>query len=266
MYQDNIPKNMVETLKNYKSKLPELSVFERHDLSPLTYQPIEMLEGVYHIARDILIKRTADEIITISKAIKNMLSHGDSLLLALLVNDDKQESIYSSEGRSLYFLHHYFDLSTLNIEQLSWSDVFAVLALMQCAEVTVSTDKKFDDGALSLALKQSNDLFVLHQQSEIADTIARAEVLADININHKKSGSTGGKTKAEKILALKVIVIKLYLDKYSLQDNKRAGAIIEAELSQENSSLLLLSNAQDKAVQFATWISQFRNKKFKLPI
>jgi len=263
MYQDKIPRN---TSKNTISKPLELSVFERNKISPLTYKPTEILLGVCHIARDILGGRTTNEIITISKAIKNMLNKGDSLLLALLMNDDKQKDVYSSEGRSLYFLHHYFDLSTLNIDQLSWSEVFAVLALMQCAEVTVTVGTEFDDGAFSEALRQSNDVFILRQHAEVSDTIARAEVFADIRINHKKSGSAGGKARSVKCLPLKLVVIKLYSEKYAQHDNKRAGAIIEAELAAENSPLLSLSNAQDKAVQFATWVSKFRNKKLKLPI
>lgn len=266
MYQDRIPKNAVETLKNSKGIPTALSIFERNNLPPFTFTPTEMLAGVCHISRDILNKRTEDEVIKISKAIKSMLLQGNSLIHALLMNDDKQQSLYSSEGRCLYFLHHYYDLSTLNIQQLSWSEIFSVLALMQCAEVNVSNDAEYGDDELSQALKQHSQFFIFHQQSEIADTIARAEVLADTQINHKKSGSAGGKARAEKSLSLKVMVIKHYLARHTYHDNKRAGAIIEAELLAENSELLSLSKAQDKAVQFSTWISQFKNKKLKLPL
>lgn len=267
MYQDNIPKSTVNALEQPQSKLTDLSVFERNKLSPFTFIPTEILVGVCYIARDILNKRTADEVLIISIAIKSMLAQGDSLVFALLVNDDKQqEGIYSSEGRSLYFLHHYFDLSTLNIKNLTWSETFAVLALIQCAEVTISTETEYGEDKLSQALKQSSDVFLLHQQSEIADTIARAEVLADTQVNHKKSGRAGGQARAEKSLPLKIKVIQLYLARHTNHDNKRAGAIIEAELQAENSELLTLSKAQDRAVQFSTWISKFRNKKLKLPL
>jgi hypothetical protein len=266
MYQDKISSKVIQENKNSDGKVTELSIFERNNLPPFTFTPVEMLSGVCYLARDILNKRTEDEVITISKAINSMLFQGNNLIHGLIRNDEKQHSLYSSEGRCLYFLHHYFDLSTLTIQQLSWSEIFAVLALMQCAEVNVSNAKEYGDDELSQALKQHNEFFIFHQQSEIADTIARAEVIIDSQISYKKSGSTGGKAKAEKSHPLKVMVIKQYLAKHTIHDNKRAGAIIEAELLAENNELLNLSKAQDKAIQFATWISQFKNKKLKLPL
>ena len=266
MYQDKIPPDMMESLAKNEKKVFDKSVFERKNLLPLTFTPTDILNGVCHIARDILNTRTNEDIITISKAIKWMLYQGDRFLFALLRFDENNRDVYACEGRSLYFLHHYFDLSTLNIEGLSWAEVFAVLVLMQCAEVPNEIEEVVENTHLSQALKQSGDNFILFQQSEIADTIARAEVLADTLINNKKRSRVGGDAKAKRVEPLKVEVITRYLDSYTSYSNKKAGEIIDAELTNENNSLLLLSGAEELNLQFAKWIGAFRSGKWKMPI
>jgi hypothetical protein len=267
MYQDKIPQNIVEEIKRTNDiKLSSPSIFEQDAFEPLTFKPTENLVDVCFIARDIINRRNSDEIVLISKAINTMSTQGSSLLLSLLQSDEGRESVYSSEGRSLYFLHHFFDLSSLNIKQLVWSEVFAVLTLMQCAQVKLQIEKDYADDKLSKALKQYGESYALQQNAEIADSLARAEVLADIQTTQKTSSRKGGQTKADAYLPLKDAVISLYVAKYTACDNKRAGAIIEAELIEQNNEYLARSNAQDKAVQFATWISHFKNKKLKLPI
>ena len=47
---------------------------------------------------------------------------------------------------------------------------------------------------------------------------------------------------------------------------KKAGEIIDAELSNEKHTLLLLSEAEELNLQFAKWIGAFNNGKWKLPI
>lgn len=267
MYQDKIPKNIAEAVKCTNDiKLSSPSIFEQDTFDPLTFKPTENLVDVCFIARDILNRRDSDEIVLISKAVNTMSTQGSSLLLTLLKSDECRESVYSSEGRSLYFLHHFFDLSSLNIKHLVWSEVFAVLTLMQCAQVKFQTEKDYADDELSKALKQYIESHALQQNAEIADSLARAEVLADIQTTQKSSSRKGGQTKADKYLPLKDAVIGLFVKKYTDCDNKRAGAIIEAELIEQNNEYLKLSNSQDKAVQFATWISHFKNKKLKLSI
>ncbi|MBA6224728.1 hypothetical protein H4J51_03390 [Colwellia sp. MB02u-18] len=266
MYQDKIPQEVIQSLTKSERKVVDKSVFERKNLLPLTFAPSDILNGVCHIARDILNARTNEDVITISKAITWMLYQGDRLLFALLRFDESDRDVYACEGRDLYFLHHYFDLSTLNIEGLSWAEVFAVLALMQCAEVPNEIEEELDNDPLSQSLKQSSNNFILFQQAEIADTIARAEVLADTQINHKKLGSAGGEEKAKRIEPLKVEVINRYLKNYTSYSNKKAGEIIDAELTNERHSLLLLSVAEELNLQFAKWIGAFRNGKWKMPI
>lgn len=255
MYQTNAPKITAESIKNFQPKL-ELSIFEQHHISALTFIPTDMFEGVCYLARDILNNRNDIEINIISKAIKEMLSQGTNLGFALLASKDNQKSLYFSEGRALYLLHDKFDLSSLNISHLSWAEIFSVLALMQCAEVSIVAGEK----DVAQAVK---DGLALKLESEIADSISRAEVLIDTQTHHEKSGAKGGNAKAQKILPLKSKVINKYYYHYSEYDNKRAGAIIEAELVTQDCELLTLSKTVDKATQFATWIADFKKGKLK---
>lgn len=266
MYQDKIPHEVIQSLTKSERKVVDKSIFELKNLLPLTFAPSDILNGVCHIARDILNTRTNEDIITISKAITWMLYQGDRLLFALLRFDENNRDVYACEGRNLYFLHHYFDLSTLNIEGLSWAEVFAVLALMQCAKVPNKIEEELDNDPLSQALKQSSNNFILFQQAEIADTIARTEVLADRQINNKKMSRVGGDAKAKRIEPLKVEVITRYLDSYTIYSNKKAGEIIDAELTNEKHSLLQLSGAEELNLQFAKWIGAFKKGNFKIPI
>lgn len=262
MYKPNTPKITDEYIKNYQPK-PELSTFESHGISALTFIPTDMLVGVCYLAREILQGRDEVQINIISKAIKNMLSQGEQLSFLSFINNKTQESLYFSEGRALYLLHDNFDLESLNILHLSWAEVFSVLALLQCLEVAITINKEYGEDALSQALKRAVPEFELKQYSEISDTIARAEVLATTQDNLKRIGAKGGNAKAQKTLPLKKKVINSYCNHYADHDNKRAGAIIEAELLEENCELLKLSKAQDKAIQFATWIADFKKGKLK---
>lgn len=266
MYQDKIPKAEIDRIKNDNRVSPYKTVFEKNNLSPLTFEPIELTIDVCEIARDILENRNDEEILIISKAIKSIHEQGRDFALALLRNDKSRESIYLSEGRELYFLSHYYDLSTVDVKQLTWSEMFAALALMQCAELSISAAQVYDDTPLSQALKKSGEMFPFIMQSEIADSIARAECIFDNSKVLKASGSAGGSSKAKYIEPLKKEVITRYLSKYTDFTNKKAGEIIEAELLEEKSELLLLSESEEKNLLFSKWIGFFKNGELKIPI
>lgn len=266
MYQDKVPQSDIDAIEESKRVSPYLSIFETKKLLPLSFEPTELLTDICQIARDILKGRSDEDIIIISKAIKSMSEQGAAFALALLRNDETRKQVYISQGRELYFLLDYYDISSLEIKKLTWSEVFAVLALMQCAEVTLSASQKYNDNELSQALKKNAEMFPIIMQGEIADSIARAECLFDTKHQAKTLGSRGGGTKAKRMEPLKVEVITRYMKKYTTYSNRRAGMLIESELDSEKNELLNLSGSEELNIQFSKWIGSYKTGKWKMPL
>lgn len=267
MYQDKIEQEAKSSVLPSQGKFDK-SVFESAALEPLTFIPEEDDNDATAIARDILIKRSNEEIIKVSKSIKHMLQLGEQLLQTLALKQLKSGQricVTLSEGRSLYLLHHYFDIKTLNIKNLKWCEVFATLALTQSAIIKSISITEYSDDALSQALKASTPSTIQQLREEIIDSIARAECLFDPISVSTKNGSAGGEAKASKIEPLKIAVITRYLDNYTIFSNRRAGMLIEAELTNEKSELLTLSDSEEKNVLFSQWIGAFKNHKWELP-
>ncbi|NQY89005.1 MAG: hypothetical protein HRT51_14915 [Colwellia sp.] len=121
MYQDKIEQEANKALLNIRTHRIQKNIFVQSKLEPLNFLPDESVCDATHIARDILSKRTNEEIITLSKAIDSMLQMGENLLLSLsvkLLNASKtRKSVVLTQGRELYLLCDYFDLNTLTLKK-----------------------------------------------------------------------------------------------------------------------------------------------------
>jgi hypothetical protein len=283
MYQDKIEQEVKSAMALNGDSGKRLNIFEHTSLEPLTFLAYDFACDATHLARDILLKRTNEEVIVLSKAIDSMLKLGDGLLHELsqkLLNETtSRQSVTLSKGRSLYLLCDYFDLNTIGIENLQWCEIFATLTLMHSAEIKFTYDNRFKEDALYLPLKEQvgDEQFAIMQQAtldrairdlleEIIDSIARAECLFDKKQKSAITGSKGGISKGRRIEPLKEEVIRLYLAKYSSRSNRHAAKLIEADLTQSDSSLLALSSSEEKQVEFGKWIGKFKNGQIKFPI
>ena len=271
MYQNKIEQEAKEAAASVKLKEKHSNVFARSVLLPMSFEPDEDVCDATHIARDILIKRSDSEIIELSKAVTSMMRVGENLLqslsMKLLDTSSTRKSVVLTEGRSLYLLCDYFDLSGIEIESLQWAELFATLTLMQSAEILhAPLEIENYDEPLRGYFKQTVQGTIAQLKEEIIDSVARAECLFDKNNKNAKSGSAGGHAKAKHMEPLKVEVNKRYLKHYTEYSARKAGMIIEAELEAEKSELLLLSEAEEKNHQFSKWIGDFKNGKWKMPI
>jgi hypothetical protein len=270
MYQDRIESETRALIANDKGRYNHPNVFIREKLQPLDFLLEEEGNDAAHIARDILSKRSNEDVLLMSKSIDSMLQVGENLLttlsIKLLSTSPTRKAISLTQGRSLYLLCDYFDLTTIPIKKLKWCEMFATLALMQVAEIVRAKHRVYGEDDMSQAMKIHSERFILDMAEETLDSIARAECLFDTKVNASTSGGTGGEAKAKRIEPLKVEVINRYVKNYSSYSNKKAGEIIDAELSNEKHTFLLLSVAEEQNLQFAKWIGAFKNGKWKLPI
>ena len=272
MYQDKIEEKANAALLSQKEPRKHKNIFAQSQLAPLDFLPDEDTCDATHIARDILSKRSNEEIITLSESIDYMLHIGENLLeilaMNLLKNSTTRKSITLTQGRALYLLCDYFDLSTLDIKNAQWSELFATLTLMQSAEIVrLSQETHEQDEFFKEAIQQSKLSCIQQLHEEIIDSIARAECIFDKKKVSTSSGSAGGEAKAKRIEPLKVEVIKQYLKiSHEVKSFRRAGMIIEAELESMNSELLELSESEEKNILFSKWIGAFKNGKWKMPL
>jgi hypothetical protein len=270
MYQDKIENETKALIAKGKDRYNHSNVFIREKLQPLDFLLEEEGNDAAHIARDILSKRSNEDVLLMSKSIDSMLQVGENLLttlsIKLLSTSPTRKTISLTQGRSLYLLCDYFDLTSITIKKLKWSEMFATLALMQVAEIFGSKHGVYGEDDMSQAMKIYSERFILDMSEETIDSIARAECLFDKKKIYTTSGTAGGEAKAKHIKPLKVEVINRYLTNYTSYSNKKAGEIIDAELSNEKHKLLLLSEAEEQNLQFAKWIGAFKRGKWKLPI
>ena len=271
MYPNDIQKED-SVIKDSSSTKITYSVFEKHDLLPLTFAPDEDIVDQTFIARGILLKRDDSEIIIISKAVSLMQRQGynlaQNLCHKMFKETPNRPTITITEGKMLYLVCDYFDLSSLKVKSLHWGEIFATLTLMLSAEIwgLKRAKNKVAISKYEQSIKTTADIDIQEFKEEIIDSIARAECLFDKKQSLTKSGSAGGEAKAKRIEPLKVDVIARYLKRYTSFSNKKAGVIIAAELDAEKSDLLLLSEAEEKNLLFSQWIGAFKNGKWKLPI
>ena len=275
MYQDKIEAEATEAVNKLSMAKKNYNVFEKNALLPLTFEPDEDIEDQTYIARDILSNRGDAEIITISNGINYMQKLGsdlaESLYFKMRKENTNRTSMVITEGRMLYLLCDYFDLSSININKLLWGEIFATLTLMQSAEVNalVSIKNTEPQNEFEQALIVTADIHIQEQKEEIIDSIARAECLFDKKVSAVSVAKAGGNAKAKNIKPLKDEVIHRYMKNYSLMSNitnRAAGKEILKSLDKENNKLLLLSYADDKAHQFSKWIALANDKELKITI
>lgn len=268
MYQDKIEQEAKDSVLPSASKF-DYSIFENSALEPLSFIPEEADSDATEIARDILIKRNTEEVIKISKSIKYMLKLGEQLLQSLALNQlrtGQRICVSLSEGRSLYLLHHFFDIKALKIKNLKWGEVFATLVLMQSAAIKSISIREYGDDDVSQALKAQSPSSMQMFREEIIDSVVRAECLADIQQKAKSGGRLGGQARANKMAPLKNEVGRRFIENYSHFPNSKAAEIIEAELISEKSPLWHLSKAENKAKTFTDWIGGLLNNEWQLPV
>lgn len=269
MYQDKVEIETKALIAKGETRYNHPNVFIREKLQPLDFTSEVEGVGAVHIARDILSKRTNEEVLLMSKSIDSMLQLGEELLrtlaFKLLSNSSESKTISLTQGRSLYILCDYFDLTTIGIKKLQWGEMFATLTLMQIAEMVGSRQKVYGEDEMSQAMKLYSERFILDMAEETLDSIARAECLFDLKVNSSAIATKGAKSKASNIEPLKLSVIELYLSHYSGLNNKRAGEAILKHLTEENNKHLLLSYAEDKNLQFSKWVGEFLKGKLKIP-
>lgn len=270
MYQDKI-KKMAAGKVSAMTLTKKQNIFIIARLAPKDFIADEDVSDATQIARDILSTRTNEEVESLADVINSLLKVGDGLLInlsiTLLDEQASRTSVVMTQGRALYLLHDYFDLTTLLVKNVSWGELFATLTLMQSAEInhTLMEAQHYDESLRAhfqqTALHTANQL-----KAEIIDSIARAECLFDKKTSAIKSGGAGGVAKSKRIEPLKVEVIQRYLASYTGNTNKKAGEIIEAELLNEKSELMNLSNNEEKNLLFGKWIGAFKNGKWKMPL
>jgi hypothetical protein len=269
MYQDKIESETKALTANDKGRYNHPNVFIREKLQPLDFLLEEEGNDAAHIARDILSKRSNEDVLLMSKSIDSMLQVGENLLttlsIKLLSTSPTRKAISLTQGRSLYLLCDYFDLTSIAIKKLKWCEMFATLALMQVAEIVGSKHRVYGEDDMSQAMKKHSKSFILDMAEETIDTIARAECLFDTKVNASATATKGAKSKASNIEPLKFAVIDLYISHYLHLNNKRAGKAIFEHLTSEGSKLLFLSYADEKQLQFSKWISEFLKGKLKIP-
>jgi hypothetical protein len=270
MYQDKIAQETKGALSSKDQLTNNKSVFETFNLDPMDFTPHEFLCDPTHTARDILSMRSNDDIIKISKYVSLMLSIGDGLLhqlaVKLLSDSDHRKSISLSKGRSLYLLCDYFDLDSIPLRKVHWSELFATLTLMLSAEVSYMQTQTFTDFELSVDMDKTIDHSIKMLREEIIDTITRAECLFDKVYKSTVSGGLGGDAKAKRMEPLRVEVINRYLFRYTEFSARRGGMLIEAELNAEHNELLNLSKAEEINIQFSKWIGAYKTGKWKMPL
>lgn len=271
MYQDKIEREAKEAVTLEKMQKRYSNIFLRSGLLPMSFEPDEDVCDATHIARDILAKRSNKEVIELSKAVASMLRIGENLLqslsMKLLDTSSTRKSVVLSEGRSLYLLFDYFDLSGLQVKSVQWGELFATLTLIQSAEI-LHAPSEIDnyEEPLKEYFKQTVQSNIVQLKEEIIDSVARAECLFDNTTLSSKSGSVGGDTKAKRMEPLKIAVITRYLENYTEISNKKSGEIIEAEFLVEKIELINLSDSEEKNLLFAKWIGAFKNGKWKMPL
>ncbi|WP_133468973.1 hypothetical protein [Paraglaciecola marina] len=272
MYQKTIKLSPSHLINKEKTKGNISSIFDRKGYAPLDFTPLKEESDATYMARDILSSRTNAAVIRIAHSIdwmKAIGSHFAFELAKMQLKDSQRQSFYLTDGRCIYLLLNYFDLTTINVKKLRWCEVFATLVLMHSASIKSMTHDmtlKAGESELSKALKENIPHVIAECRSEILDSMARAECLFDEREQVTSSGKAGGSAKAERIMPLKVEVIQRYLKDCTSFSNKKAGTIIEAELNSEASPLLVLSDAEEKNLQFSKWIGAFKKGKLILPI
>lgn len=268
MYQDKIAEKANTALFNQTEQRGHKNIFVLSGFAPLDFIPDEDTCDATHIARDILNKRSNEDIVTLSKTIDYMLHIGDNLLddlsMQLLKDSTTRKSITLTQARSLYLLCDYYELSTLSLKKVQWGELFATLTLMQSVEIVfISAKSNEQDEYFKEALEQTQQHCINELKEEVIDSIARAECLFDKKIKSSSIAKAGGKAKSRNTDKLKKKVIQLYEELGSFQSYRSAGKAILKKLEGENSQLLLLSFADDKAHRFSIWIGEFEDKKKK---
>ena len=270
MYQDKIEIEAKSLIASASEGYNHPNVFIREKLQPLDFVLEEEGNDAAHIARDILSKRTNEDILLMSIGIDSMLQVGENLLTILsmqqLSASTTRKAITFTQGRALYLLSDYFDLTTIAVKKALWCEMFATLTLMQSAEISGARHKSYGDDDMSQAMKLYSEKFILDMATETLDSIARAECLFDKKQKSVMTGSKGGTSKGKRIEPLKDEVIRLYLAKYTSRSNRHASKLIEAELIELGSPLLALSSSEEKQVEFGKWIGKFKNGQIKLSI
>jgi hypothetical protein len=274
MYQKHIKETAESLVKQSSRTTHRKTIFERESLSPNQFVPHAEVSHATFLARDILTNRTDDDIQTLASTVLWIKNIGelvlDKLARELLKQNEGRQDILLTEGRELFMLTQYFDIQTLEVTDVTWGQLFATLTLMQCAEFTTATNYNvMESDPFSKAIADSIPHTLAILNDEIIDSAARAECLesshGDLN-RAREFGRQGGKARVQKVEPLKIFVITRYYEEYSDLNNKKAGEVIEAELKAQTSSLLDLSNAEDKAVLFSKWIGDFKNGKLKLAL
>jgi hypothetical protein len=274
MYQKHIKETAESLVKQSSRTTQRKTVFERESLSPNQFIPHEEVSHATFLARDILANRTDENIQTLASAVLWIKNIGELVLAnlarELLKQNDGRQDVLLTEGRELFMLTQYFDIQTLEVTDVTWGQLFATLTLMQCAEFTTATNYNvIESDPFSKAIVDSIPHTLAILNDEIIDSAARAECLQAIHGDPNKArefGRQGGNARVQKLEPLKTHVIKRYFEEYSDLNNKKAGEVIEAEMKAQSSSLLDLSNAEDKAVLFSKWIGYFKNGKLKLAL
>jgi hypothetical protein len=269
MYHKEIEGKASTAIHTKKHRMEKETFLDRAEFSPKDFTPLDDESDATFTARDIIAKRTNDEIKTIAQAVSWMLIIGEGLSHKLAIKQLKnteRRSVSLTEGRSLYLLLEYFDLTTVGVIKLQWCEVFAVLVLLQSATIKALVEESYGSDDLSQAIKLSAEHTVTIYRIEIFDSVARAECLFDKKSELSLLSKSGGEGKAKNTQPLKDEVIKRYLKSFMHLNNKKAGEEIERELIAEQNQLLLQSYSESKALQFSKWISLFRNKDLKISV
>jgi hypothetical protein len=160
-------------------------------------------------------------------------------------------------GKRLSQLIKFYKLSPFESIGISWSEIFAISAIQQCALLFKYHFSCDEVDRLSL---QHLGLTPTSLSLDIADCIAKSVVfnqLLDEGWADSYKSRKAAFAKAKKNLPLKKEVLVRYNDRYRDTDKSSAGLAILLELQQENSELLdlLLKNSK-KERTFTTWIKE----------
>ncbi|MBN8704209.1 MAG: hypothetical protein J0M08_14205 [Bacteroidetes bacterium] len=239
----------------------------------LSFEPAEKVRFAVSRAKELLVKRTEEQCITIAEAIspmRSIINYHQSQRAMAEIKDKNLEQVWLLEGRSLSLWMDIFDISGMGVEKLEWYEVFAVNVLMHCLSYSQVASMTFREFGLSIDSHQF-ELLKLHAESkilDIVDCITRAEMLekhGQIHSSAKLLGSKGGKGRAFKLAPLECEVISLYSTKeYENMPILKAANCIAVIIKGSKPYLLELTKTINKCVAIQNIIRKFIVRKNKI--
>jgi hypothetical protein len=233
----------------------------------MVFKPADKVAFAVSRARQLLGKRTNEQCMTIATAIAHMSFVIESLerqSAVSMLQQPEVSQVWLLQGRALFLWMETFDISGLGVEKIEWFEVFAIKALMLCADFSRLKSLKVEDSDTAFKAAKIDRLHHRADQLivEIVDCLARAEMLEKhgrVHTSAKLLGSKGGKGRSVKIEPLNNEVLRLYLTKYHNLPVLTAANCIAVIIEETKPELLLLTKNNDKPVAIQNIIRKLKD-------